>query len=203
MKVEEIIENPKPAKTNKPIHKLLVHRWSPRLFSDRKVARKDLETILEAARWAASSMNAQPWRFVYAYEGSEAYKKISGCLSEFNRKWVHHAPVLMVTAFKEQFDSGKENFHALHDLGLAVGNMSLQATSMGIALHSMAGLDWKKAQDIFDVPEGYHVATGIAIGYYDDDISELPEDLEEMEKKERKRKPRSAIASEDTWSFSE
>lgn len=201
--VKDRIENTKPAEADYPIHKLLAHRWSPRMFSDKTVSKYDLKTIIEAARWAASSSNEQPWRFLFAYEGSDAYRKMYNCLSEFNQKWVHHAPVLMLTAYKEEFDSGKENFHALHDLGLSVGNMSLQATSMGIALHSMAGVDWKKAHKIFDVPDGYHVTTAIALGYYDDDFSELPDDLEKMEEKERKRKPQSAIASEDSWSFTE
>jgi nitroreductase len=201
MELTTKIQTPKPADTDSPIHELLAHRWSPRMFSDQTIGREEMKVLLEAARWAASSNNEQPWRFVYSFKGSQAYEKIFNCISDFNQKWVRNAPVLILTAYKEKFDSGKENFHALHDLGLAIGNMSLQATSMGIALHSMAGVDWQKAQKVFGVPDGFHVTTAIAIGYYGGDPSDMPEDLVKMEHKIRQRKQLAAIASEEKWAF--
>ncbi len=171
------------------------------MFSAKAIGREDLKILLEAARWAPSSSNAQPWRFIYAFKGSRGYDRIFSCLSDFNQKWVKNAPILLLTAIQEKFDSGKDNYHALHDLGLAVGIMTVQAESMGIALHQMAGVDWKKAHDVFDVPEGFHVATAIAIGYYGGDPSELPDDIEKMETKGRERKPLAAIAAEGKWGF--
>ncbi|MCB9299917.1 MAG: nitroreductase family protein [Lewinellaceae bacterium] len=189
----------KSADTSYPILTLLANRWSPRMFADKAVMRRELMALLEAARWAASSSNEQPWRFVYAFRGSHAYEKIFSCLSKFNQKWVRNAPILMITAIKEQFNSGKANYHALHDLGLAAGNMAVQAQSMGIALHHMAGVDWKKAQELLGVPDGFHVATAIAVGYYGGDPSALPDDLEETELTKRDRKPLEEIAIEGAW----
>jgi nitroreductase len=169
------------------------------MFSKQEVSSMDIHQLLEAARWAPSSRNAQPWRFMYAFRGSEAYSKIFQCLSEFNQKWVKRAPVLMLTAYKEQFDSGQENFHALHDLGLAVANLSVQAQSIGIAVHQMAGVNWKEAQKVFAVPEGFHVTTAIALGYYGGDPNELAADLRKSELAERKRMPQEQFAAEGEW----
>lgn len=196
--LSELQEN-KTAQTSYPLNENIAERWSPRSFSPEPVGRETLNTLLEAARWAPSSNNEQPWRFIYAFRGSRSYEKIFNCLSEFNQKWARNAPILMLTAIKEKFDSGKENYHALHDLGLAMGNLTLQAQSQGIALHQMAGVDWKKAHEIFDVPEGYHVATAVAIGYYGGDPGQLPEEIEKKEKAQRKRKPLNDIAFEGKW----
>lgn len=182
------------------LHPFIEERWSPRSFADRPIEKITIEQLFEAVRWAASSNNYQPWRFIYAHKGSEAYSKILDCLSDFNQKWVGNAPVLTLTAIKEQFDNGKDNYHALHDLGLAMGNLTFQAQSMGIALHHMAGVDWKKSHVAFNVPDGYHVVTGIAMGYYGGDPKVLPSDLQEAETKARERKKRDDILSEGSWS---
>lgn len=189
----------KTANVNYEVHPLIKHRWSPRIFSDEKIAEKDLRHLLEAVRWSASSRNEQPWRLIYALRGTRAYEKIVSCLSEFNQKWADNAPVLMLTAYKEKFDMGKENFHALHDLGLALGNMTIQAQSMDIALHHMAGVNWKLAHEKFAVPSGYHVATAIAVGYYGGDVGDLPESLQESETAERKRMDQEAFSAEGKW----
>ncbi|MCA6074866.1 nitroreductase family protein [Fulvivirga sedimenti] len=189
----------KEANTTFPIHPLIKSRWSPRVFADTPVSDEAIYTLFEAARWAASSMNEQPWRFIYAKRESDAYKIILKHLAEFNQQWVKNAPVIILTAYKEKFNSGKENFHALHDLGLAMGNLSLQAQSMGLAVHHMAGLDWKKLQEIFNVQEGFHITTAVAVGYYGGDPSVLPEDLEESERAPRKRLPLNTLACEGKW----
>ncbi|WP_235297365.1 nitroreductase family protein [Portibacter marinus] len=177
------------------------NRWSPRSFSSETISDEEMMKLFDAARWAASSNNYQPWRFMWARKGTETWDKIFNCLSDFNQKWVNNATILILTAYKEQFDNGKENFHALHDLGLAVGNMSIQAQSQGIALHQMAGVDWKKAHEVFEIPDGYHITTAIAVGLYGGDPSVLPEDLAETETKERSRKDLSQIVKENTFSF--
>lgn len=193
------IQENKIAKTDHPIYHLLAERWSPRMFANQDISRGELKILLEAARWAPSSNNEQPWRFIYAFRGSRGYEKIFSCLSDFNQKWVRNAPVLLLTAFRKKFGSGKDNFHALHDLGLAAASLTVQAQSMGIGVHQMAGVSWKKAHEVFDVTDEFHVATAIAIGYYGGDPSNLPEDLEKSEVKERKRMPQEDFAWEGRW----
>ena len=199
MTVQEQRELQKKAPTDYEIFPLLKHRYSPRIFDDRKLTHGEMQQLFEAARWSASSNNWQPWRFIYAHKGSEAYEKIVDCLGEFNQSWASNAPVSVLTAYKENNPEGKENFHALHDLGMCLGTMSVQAEHMGIALHHMAGLDWQKAQKMFDVPEGYHITTAISIGYYGGDIEDLPEDLREMESSERERISQDEFAFKDGW----
>lgn len=181
------------------LHPLIRERQSPRIFSDRSIGEGEMESLLEAVRWAASSRNEQPWRLIYAHRGTEAYRQIMDCLSEFNRQWAGNAPLLMLTAYKEQFSSGKDNFHALHDLGLALGNLTFQAQSMEIALHHMAGVDWRKVQRIFDVPAGFHVTTAIAVGYYGGDLKQLSDSLQKSETAPRERMPTNAFAAEGHW----
>jgi len=191
----------KKANTDYDIHSLLTERWSPRMFDEKPVEDEKLNQLFEAARWAASSNNGQPWRFMYAHKGSDEYNRIFDHLADFNKQWVKNAPVLMLTAYKKKFDNGKENFHAPHDLGLAIGNFSAQAQSMGIAVHSMAGVDWQKAHKTYNVPDGYHITTAVALGYYGGDISNLPEDLQKAEKGDRKRMAQTEFVAKDKWTF--
>jgi len=141
-------------------------------------------------------MNEQPWRIIYGHKGTEAYDKIFDCFGEFNQKWTDNAATLMLAGYKQNFSSGKENFHALHDLGLGMSNLTIQAQSLNIAVHQMAGINWKKAHEVYDVPENYHIATGIALGYYGGNVDELPSDLRKEELAARKRKSIQDIAQE-------
>ncbi|WP_228851576.1 nitroreductase family protein [Aegicerativicinus sediminis] len=176
--------------TDYEIHPLIKQRWSPRAFSENPISEKELKQLFEAGRWAASSNNFQPWRIIYGIKGTDVYNRIFKCLDEFNQGWNKTTQVLLLGAFKKTNKKGKENFHALHDLGQFMANLSIQAQSMGIAIHQMAGVDFKMAIKEFEFPEDYHVATAVAIGYYGGDIETLPEDLQEKElQKERKRKP--------------
>lgn len=193
--------NNKKANTEYTLVKEIEERWSPRAFSSDEIPEKEIHQIFEAARWAASSNNYQPWRFMWTRKGSETWDKVFNCLSDFNQKWVNNATVIILTAYKKQFDSGKENFHALHDLGLAVGNMSVQAQALNIGLHQMAGVDWQKAHEVFNIPEGYHVTTAIVAGYYGGDPSVLPEDLEKSERSERSRKDLTSILFKDSFNL--
>lgn len=200
--MEEITKIPqmnKSANTEYVIHELLRDRWSPRMFSGEEITDDDLNTLFEAARWAPSSNNLQPWRFICLRKGTPEYDKAFDCLAEFNQRWVGNAPVLILTAYKEKTPKGMDNFHAPHDLGLAVANLSIQAQAMGIAIHQMAGLNWKKAQEVFNVPEGFHITTAIAVGFYGGDPDELDDELKKSELKERKRKPVSEFVGNGQW----
>lgn len=182
--------------TEYKIHALIKQRWSPRAFANTPITETEIKTLLEAGRWAASCNNLQPWRIIWGIKGTETYDRIFDCLVEFNQGWVVGAPALMLGAFKKDMKDGKEeNFHALHDLGLFMGNVSIQATSMDIALHQMAGIDFKKAGKEFSFPDNYHVATAVAIGRFGGDVETLPEDLQEEETKlKRERKEQGTFA---------
>lgn len=181
------------------IYALLKQRYSPRIFGDKEVTDNDLNRLFEAVRWSASSSNLQPWRFIYARKGSDSYDKIMSCLSGFNQTWADNAPILILTAYKEKKENGDENFHALHDLGLSLGSMTVQAQYMGIGLHHMAGVDWKKAQKDFDIPNGYHISTAISLGHYGGSLEDLNEDLQKQEVSKRERHPQQEFAFEGQW----
>lgn len=148
-----------------------------------------LLNLFEAARWAPSSRNEQPWRFIVAVkEEQETFAKILSCLNERNRLWAQHASLLFITLAKQSFTDGRLNTHAAHDAGLAVGNISLQATAQGLFLHQMGGLDREKVKSLFEVPEEFEVISITAAGYAGSSES-LPEELRAHELQPRKRKP--------------
>jgi nitroreductase len=149
---------------------IIYQRISPRSFIDRDIRIGDLMILFEAARWAASSFNEQPWSFIYASgNNSDTYEKLISCLSEGNKKWASKAPVLMLTVVKTYFEKdSSKNKHAYHDLGLAMGNLSYQATRIGISIHQMAGFSAQMASDLFNLPEGYEPVTMVALGYSDE-----------------------------------
>lgn len=179
----------KPAETQYPIHELIRDRWSPRAFSDRPVEKETLISLLEAARWSASSYNYQPWSFIVATkENPEEYNRLLSVLVEFNQGWAKSAPVLILAVARLVTDDGKENRYAFHDVGLALGNLSLQATALGLSLHQAAGFDRDKATAEYQIPEGYAPATAVVIGYAGD-LQSLPEGLREREIAPRVRKP--------------
>lgn len=187
------------AESDYEIFALLKQRYSPRTFKNVRIKKQHLNQLFEAARWSPSSNNIQPWRFIYAEKNSEAYQNIISCLSDFNKEWATNAPLLMLTAYDEETRDHKVNFHALHDLGLAVGNMTTQAQYMGIAMHQMAGLDWKKAKKLFHVPENFHVTSAIALGYYGGELDKLSLELQKAELKERQRRDQNQFAFMEHW----
>lgn len=175
--------------TEYPILESIEKRWSPRTFSDTPITKKQVHVLLEAGRWAPSSGNGQPWWIIWGLKGTEMYDRIFNCLDEFNQKWAGNAPLLWLNAYKKTRGSGRENFHALHDLGLFMGNVIQQANSMDLAVHQMAGVLYKEAQKEFGFPDDYHVATAVAFGYFGGNPDKLPEDLRSEEIAiERKRK---------------
>lgn len=179
-----------------PILDSLKNRWSPRVFASTPLTEQQVRILLEAGRWAPSASNIQPWRIVWGLKGSKMYDRIFSCLDEFNQSWAGNSQLLWINAFKKTMEKNeKENFHALHDLGLFMGNVLHQANSMGIATHQMAGLDFKKAHKEFNFPDDFHVATAVAFGYFGGNPEQLPEDLEKQERqKMRQRKPQEEFA---------
>ncbi len=179
-----------------PILDGIKNRWSPRMFSQTPITEKEAKILLEAGRWAPSASNIQPWRVIWGIKGTEMYNRIFECLDEFNQSWAGNAQMLWINAFKKTMEKNdKENFHALHDLGLFMGNVIHQAHSMGIAAHQMAGVQFKKAQDEFHFPDDYHVTTAVAFGYFGGDLAGLPSDLKKQEIKElRERKQQEEFA---------
>ncbi|WP_432800230.1 nitroreductase family protein [Poriferisphaera sp. WC338] len=191
----------KHAKTHYKIHKHLVTRWSPRSFANKPVETEKLHRLFEAARWAASSYNEQPWRFIVARkENSAAFEKAIGCLLEANQAWAKNASMLILTAISTSFaKNGKPNRVAIHDLGLAIGNMTHQATEDGLYLHQMAGVDLQKVRDAYQIPDGFEPVTAIAVGYLGNE-NDLPEDwMREQEAAERTRKGFNEIVFGQTW----
>lgn len=191
----------KHAETAYPIHELLRARWSPRAFAARPIEREVIGSLLEAARWAPSSFNEQPWRFLIATrEDPETFQKLAGCLSEGNRPWAERAPLLILTIAKTYFrdDPAKANRHAFHDVGLATQNLVIQATALGLYVHQMAGFDRTKARELFEIPEGYEPVAVLAVGHLDDPET-LPENLRERERAARTRRPLDEIAFQGSF----
>jgi len=190
----------KPAPNDHPIEDILKRRWSPRSFSDRLVEKEKLQSLFEAARWAASSFNEQPWFFIVATRDKpEEYATLLGCLMEKNQQWAHLAPVLMVSVAKLNFEkNGKPNRHAFHDVGMAVANMIVQATALGLFVHQMAGFSVDKVREHFNVPEGFEPVAAIAVGY-PGEPSALPEAFQQQEVGPRQRKPISSFVFERAW----
>ena len=169
---------------------MIARRWSPRAFDERPVEQETLKSLFEAARWAPSSNNEQPWRFIVASkETSTDYDRLFACLVEGNRKWVFRAPVLILSVASLLFeDDGKPNRHALHDTGMAAENFVLQATALGLQAHQMAGFDAQKARETCLIPTGFDPVAMIALGY-PGDPAVLPDYLREREIKPRERQP--------------
>jgi nitroreductase len=188
------------AETQYPIHDLLRRRWSPLAFSDRLVEPWKLQSLFEAARWAPSSFNEQPWSFIVATRDyPEEFDRIVSCLSEGNVPWASRAPVLMLsvasTAFKR---NGNSNRHALHDVGSAVSNFIVQATTLGLFVHQMAGFDPEKARQLFEIPEKHEAVTAIALGY--PGLADgLPQALQDRQNAPRARKPLTEMIFSGKW----
>lgn len=180
----------KVANTTYPIHDVLAQRWSPRAFRDQAVPTETLLSLLEAARWAPSSRNEQPWRFIVATKDDpEMYGRLFDALMEGNQRWAKDAPVLMLgVAALNWSHNDKPNKYARYDLGQAIAHLTVEATAQGLHVHQMGGFSSERARDHFDIPEGYEPVVALAIGYAGV-ASDLPDDLEERERQQRVRKP--------------
>jgi len=189
----------KPAESHHPLHDLLKRRWSPRAFAERPVEPDKLHSLFEAARWAPSSNNEQPWRFLVGTRENKAdWDRLFTCLVEGNQKWAHRAPVLMLSVAKLTFDDGSANRHATYDTGLAVENLVIQATALGLFVHQMAGFRVHQAREECKIPSGYEPMAMIAVGYPGDPAT-LPDHLRERELKPRERNSISEFVFSGTW----
>jgi nitroreductase len=189
----------RPAPASVPIHEIISHRWSPRAFEDRAIEPEKLHSLFEAARWASSSSNAQPWFYIVATkDDSEGYRKILDSFVELNQNWAKNAPVLAISVAKLTHDSGKPNRHAFHDVGAASTTLAIEATALGLQVHQMGGILPEKARQNFGIPEGYEAVAGLAIGY-PGEASSLAEPLKQRETAPRSRKPLDSFIFADHW----
>ena len=182
--------NIKKAVTDFPIQHALADRWSPYGFEERPVAQADLCSLFEAARWAASSYNEQPWNyFVATKENSKEFEQLLSCLVETNQAWAKAAPVLVLGVVRLRFAKNqKDNRAAVHDLGLASGNLVVEAATRGLSVHQMIGILPDKAREIYQIPEHFEAWTAMSIGYNADPAT-MPDALKERDLASRERKP--------------
>jgi nitroreductase len=190
----------KHAETSAPIHELLSKRWSPRAFDSRPVEPQKLRSLFEAARWAASSYNAQPWYFIVATKDDPAgFHRVLQCLVEFNQAWAKNAPVIGLSVAGLKFEhNGEANRHAFHDVGQAAANLALQASALGLQIHQMAGVLPDKARELFKIPQGYELVAGFTLGYPGDPAA-LPDQLREREVAPRERKSLKSFVFSGQW----
>ncbi len=182
-------------KPDHDIEPILFHRWSPRAMSGEQISEQELMTLFEAARWAPSSYNAQPWRFLYARRGTANWDRYFDLMVEFNQSWTKHAAVLMVVVSRKTFEWNDQAAptHSF-DAGAAWQNLALQGSTMGLVVHGMQGFDYEKARVALNVPEDFQVDAMIAVGK-PGKREDLPEDLQEREQPSD-RKPVAEIAIE-------
>lgn len=185
--IEELIEK-KVATTEYPVIDIIKNRWSPRAFSSTPIEQEKIMSLLEAARWTPSCFNEQPWNFIVFKKNQEEFRKIIEIISPRNQLWAKNAPLILLSVAKINFErNGKVNGYALHDVGAAVNNLTLQATSMGLFVHQMAGFDSEKAQILFNIHKGFEPVAAIAIGYYGNQDN-LPQEFIKAENSGRNRK---------------
>ncbi|MBC2595802.1 nitroreductase family protein [Ruficoccus amylovorans] len=188
------------AHTEHPVMEVIKERYSPYIFSGDPVEKDKLLSCLEAARWAASGFNEQPWRYIVADRGdSETWKKALSCLVEANQAWAKNAGVLILACAKKTFTyNGAPNPTYHHDLGLAGATLTLQAQALGLHVHMMAGIDADAISKRYEVPEDYVPLTAIAIGYADKPENGDPE-LAKRDQGARERKPFKEWVFGVTW----
>jgi nitroreductase len=182
------------ARTGYPIHDLIAERWSPDHFAETPVAESDLLSLFEAARWAPSSYNEQPWRYIVAKkEDPEEFRKLLSCLDAGNQKWAQSAPVLVLAVINTKLSRNNLlNRSAQHDLGLATANLVFEAASRNLAVHQMIGILPDKARELYHIPENAEPWTALAIGY--------PSEIELVgELNQRKRKTLNEFVFGGTW----
>ena len=178
---------------------LLTGRWSPRAFAPRAIDAADLATLFEAARWAPSCYNGQPWHFVLARRGDAAHEALFPTLMGANQAWAATAPLLVLNVVNKNFShNGKPNGWSWYDLGLAVGNLLAQATHLGILAHQMAGFDAQQAHARLGLPADCDAVAVMALGYLGDPAT-LPSGVEEKSRDARERKPLPTFVHDGAW----
>jgi nitroreductase len=194
-----IEEMDKTAKPDHPILDVMTRRWSPYAFDGRPVEEAKLHRIFEAARWAASSFNEQPWRFLTAATADRpAFEKLASVLAPANH-WAENAPFLAMSVARTRFThNGSPNRVAVHDVGQAAAHMALQAVAEGLVMHQMAGFDTARAREIYGIPAEFEPVAMIAIGY-EGAHDRIPESLRERERRPRLRKPQPEFVFTGAW----
>lgn len=190
----------KQATPDHPVHELIAKRWSPYAFADRAVSGEDLRSLFEAARWAASSYNEQPWSYIVATKASPGdFERLLSCLVEGNQAWAGAAPVLAIGCTSLNFTlNNQPNAAAVHDLGIAGASLTLEATARGLFVHQMIGILPDRARELYRIPEGVQPMTGLAIGYATDPDT-LPEKYRERDLATRGRKPLAEFVFGREW----
>ena len=190
----------KSASPDHRIHELISKRWSPYSYSNRPLPREDLLSIFEAARWAASSFNEQPWRYIVATrDRTDDFERILSCLLEGNQTWAKEAAALALGCIRQTFSrNNKPNRVAQHDLGLASASLSLEATNRGVYVHQMAGLMPERAREVFAIPEGFEAVTALAMGYLAEPGTSDPS-LLARDERPRTRRPLDEFVFGGTW----
>lgn len=183
-----------------PVHDLVSERWSPRAFGEKAVSPEVLTSLFEAARWAPSSSNEQPWVYIVATrDDTENFAKLVSVLVPNNASWAQKAPVLALAVSEVAFaKSGTPNKNAKYDTGAASAWLTVEATSRGLFVHQMGGFDGEKSKQVFSIPAGWEPIAAIAIGYPGDPEA-LPPVLRERELAPRTRKPISSFVMSGTW----
>ena len=190
----------KPAACDFPVHELIRERWSPRAFADKPVREDVLRSLFEAARWAPSSNNEQPWAYIVATkDDQENFEKLLGTLVEFNAGWARHAPVLAIAVAELAFAKNHApNRNAQYDTGAATALLSVEATARRLGVHQMAGFDPAKARKAFNIPPEWDAIAAMAIGYPGNPDA-LPHPLKDRELAPRSRKPISEFVMTGSW----
>jgi nitroreductase len=192
------MKNPAPAEY--PVHELIRERWSPRAFSAKEISSEDLRSLFEAARWAPSSSNEQPWAFIVATRNdNENFTKALQPLVEFNVNWAKNAYALGFAVAELAFAKNKTpNRNAHYDTGAAMSQLTTEATSRGIFVHQMAGFDPDTAREVFEIPSGWDAIAAFAMGYPGDPAL-LPQPYRDRETAPRVRKPIREFVMNGKW----
>ncbi len=197
------MSHPKAARADHAVLEVIERRWSPRAFDPaRDVARADLLRLFEAARWAPSGSNEQPWRFVAVsrLRSPDQFAALVATLLPKNRAWAESAPIaVLVAVHHERVSSGAPRAGAWYDAGQAVAFLTLQATSMDLAVRQMEGFDADAARRVCHVPDAFTPAVVMAIGYAGDPESLAIESHRHAERQPRTRRPIREFVFENTW----
>ena len=187
-----------PALTTYPVIPVIASRWSPRAFdAERPLDTQTVGSLFEAARWAPSSGNEQPWRYIVGLNFDEAHRAVLDCLAEGNRLWAANAPLLFIAVSKTTRND-RPNPHFAHDVGASLENLFLQAIHLELHCHYMAGFSADRVRQTFDVPDGFEAVTACAVGYWGN-LDQLPDELKQREQRKRERKPFSEFVFTGAW----
>lgn len=191
----------KPAETPFDLHEIIRQRWSPVAFDPRPIPAEVLGSLFEAARWAPSSYNEQPWCYCVATQAQPTeFAALLGCLMDANQVWAKQAGALVISCAQLAYQRNqKPNRHAWHDVGLATQNLLLQATARGLIGHPMGGFDPLRAREVLQIPDTHEPVAAIALGYPLTDCSAVPDDLRQRDESARVRKPLTDMVFTGRW----